>query len=122
MTSPLPNSPEVDIEKAEEGLSIHSSDSSLGHGSKLSSHNDKTEIHEDVEDQEHDREFSETKPGGGGVLGRVLSKISTKSSWKDPGPPPDGGLEAWMQVLMGHLVIMNTWGFINSFGVFQSCR
>jgi MFS family permease len=36
-----------------------------------------------------------------------------------PGPPPDGGLAAWIQVLMTHIVIFNTWGYINSFGVFQ---
>lgn len=34
--------------------------------------------------------------------------------------PPDGGLQAWMQVLMGHLVLFCTWGFINSFGFFQA--
>lgn len=40
-------------------------------------------------------------PNGGddnGVLSRaisrVLTKASTKSSW-NPGPPPDGGLQAW---------------------------
>ncbi|KAI0451245.1 MFS general substrate transporter [Xylaria acuta] len=37
-----------------------------------------------------------------------------------PPPPPDGGIVAWTQVAMGHLVIFNTWGFVNSFGVFQS--
>lgn len=35
-------------------------------------------------------------------------------------PPPDGGLQAWLQVLIAHLVIFNTWGYINSFGVFQT--
>jgi hypothetical protein len=25
------------------------------------------------------------------------TRVSTKSSWKDPGPPPDGGLTAWSQ-------------------------
>lgn len=25
------------------------------------------------------------------------TRISTKSSWIDPGPPPDGGLTAWSQ-------------------------
>ncbi|ROW07250.1 hypothetical protein VMCG_03796 [Cytospora schulzeri] len=54
-----------------------------------------------------------------GVLGRVLSRTTTKSSW-NPGPPPDGGLQAWTAVAAGHLVIMNTWGYINSFGVFQT--
>ncbi len=37
----------------------------------------------------------------------------------DPGPPPDGGIKAWTQVAMGHLVIFNTWGVCYSFGVFQ---
>ncbi|KAI0893157.1 MFS general substrate transporter [Annulohypoxylon nitens] len=54
-----------------------------------------------------------------GALNRVLSRISTKSSW-NPGPPPDGGRVAWIACLCGHLAIMNTWGFINSFGVFQT--
>jgi MFS family permease len=34
-------------------------------------------------------------------------------------PPPDGGFRAWLQVAMGHLVVFNTWGYINSFGIFQ---
>lgn len=75
--------------------------------------------------------------GAKGVISKVISRISTKSSWIDPGPPPNGGLTAWMQgvyqesnlrhnsgltqlVVYAHLVIMNTWGFINSFGVFQT--
>jgi len=33
---------------------------------------------------------------GRGLVG-VLTRMSTKSSWKDPGPPPDGGTKAWMQ-------------------------
>ncbi|TVY81309.1 Aspyridones efflux protein apdF [Lachnellula suecica] len=52
--------------------------------------------------------------------GDAVTRTSTKSSWKDPGPPPDGGIGAWTQAILGHLVIMNTWGFINSFGVFQT--
>ena len=37
----------------------------------------------------------------------------------DPGPPPDGGLRAWLQILAGHLVNALTWGFPASFGVYQ---
>lgn len=58
-----------------------------------------------------------------GTAKRVLSKVITAksaASIRDPGPPPDGGLNAWIQVLMGHIVIMNTWGYINSFGAFQA--
>lgn len=35
-------------------------------------------------------------------------------------PPPDGGRTAWLQVLTAHIVIFNTWGYINSFGLFQT--
>jgi hypothetical protein len=55
----------------------------------------------------------------GGVFGRVPSRVTSKSSF-NPGPPPDGGFKAWVAVAAGHLVIMNTWGYINSFGVFQA--
>ncbi|KAI2469146.1 MFS general substrate transporter [Annulohypoxylon bovei var. microspora] len=57
--------------------------------------------------------------GMAGAVNRVLSRISTKSNW-NPGPPPDGGRVAWLACLCGHFAIMNTWGFINSFGVFQT--
>ncbi|EFR04948.1 hypothetical protein MGYG_07949 [Nannizzia gypsea CBS 118893] len=33
---------------------------------------------------------------------------------------PDGGLVAWTQATMAHLVMFNTWGFANSFGIFQA--
>ncbi|KAJ6061149.1 Short-chain dehydrogenase/reductase SDR [Penicillium canescens] len=35
-------------------------------------------------------------------------------------PPPNGGPVAWLQVLAGHLVVFNTWGYANSFGIFQA--
>ena len=35
-------------------------------------------------------------------------------------PAPDGGTLAWTQVAMAHLVVINTWGVINSFGAFQT--
>ena len=38
-----------------------------------------------------------------GLLGKVLSKTMSGCSIKDPGPPPDGGLQAWLQVLAGHM-------------------
>lgn len=34
------------------------------------------------------------RSGLGGVLDRVVSRVSTKSSWNS-GPPPDGGVKAW---------------------------
>ncbi|KAK0611454.1 major facilitator superfamily transporter [Immersiella caudata] len=52
------------------------------------------------------------------VISRVLSRTSVKSA--TPSPPPDGGLAAWTAVACAHLVVTNTWGFIGTFGVFQS--
>lgn len=37
-----------------------------------------------------------------------------------PEAPPDGGLQAWSQAFMGHLVLINSWGYLTSFGLFQS--
>lgn len=34
--------------------------------------------------------------------------------------PPDGGLKAWLQVLGSFILFFNTWGIVNSFGVFQT--
>ena len=55
----------------------------------------------------------------GSVLTNALSRTISRSSFVDPGPPPDGGFNAWTQAIMGHLIVFNTWGYINSFGVFQ---
>ena len=55
-----------------------------------------------------------------GVLSRTLSRVRTRDSKADPSPPPDGGLKAWTMVMLTHLVIFNTWGFINSFGLFET--
>jgi len=37
--------------------------------------------------------------GDGCGAGGVMQRIRTNKSWKDPGPPPDGGLLAWTQGL-----------------------
>ncbi|KAI1395244.1 MFS general substrate transporter [Hypoxylon fuscum] len=35
-----------------------------------------------------------------------------------PPPPPDGGY-GWVQVFVGHLALFNTFGWFNSYGIFQ---
>lgn len=50
----------------------------------------------------------------------VLHRMRTPDPASNPGPPPDGGFPAWSQALLAHLAIFNTWGFINSFGIFQT--
>lgn len=59
-------------------------------------------------------------PTNTSALTRTLSAVRTRESGKDLGPPPDGGFKAWSQVALAHFVIFNTWGYINSFGVFQT--
>lgn len=63
---------------------------------------------------------SGTAAAGENTLMKTLSIVRTRDSGTDPGPPPDGGFHAWLQTILAHLVICNTWGYINSFGVFQS--
>ena len=36
----------------------------------------------------------------------AVTRTSTKSSWKDPGPPPDGGWIGWTQGVYSFLVFM----------------
>jgi MFS family permease len=55
----------------------------------------------------------------GSKLSRIIT-ARTNADIVDPGPPPDGGLKAWTQALMAHLVVFNTWGMISSFSVFQA--
>jgi len=56
---------------------------------------------------------------GGNILAQVASRMTTRSLPAPP-PPPDGGLKAWTQVAMGWLVIFTTWGYVNSFGTWQT--
>lgn len=53
------------------------------------------------------------------VLSRIASHLTTRST-RDPGPPPDGGFNAWLQCFLCWLVVFNTWGFVLSFGAFQT--
>ena len=47
-------------------------------------------------------------------------RADASASFADPGPPPDGGLRAWLQVLAGHFVNALTWGYVTSYGIFQT--
>ena len=62
--------------------------------------------------REHD---SSTKETAGLELHRTtstLSRIATRFSTRDivdPGPPPDGGFQAWSQVAAGFMACFSTW-------------
>ncbi|CAI4213331.1 unnamed protein product [Parascedosporium putredinis] len=78
---------------------------------------------DDVEETDDDHDSESTRAGeiqpvqsrSQSIINRVLSTRSI-----DPGPPPDGGWSAWITALCAHLIVMNSWGFINSFGIFQT--
>lgn len=75
------------------------------------------------EEIDHDFEYEPARvtgpQGNANILFRVASRLSTRSL-PEPPPPPDGGLKAWIQCAMTFLVIFNTWGYVNSFGTFQT--
>ena len=52
------------------------------------------------------------------ALTKLFSRKSAASF--DPGPAPDGGTTAWIQVFCTHLTIFTTFGFFTSFGVYQT--
>lgn len=49
-------------------------------------------------------------PGPGGPPG----------PWGQGPPPPNGGLSAWLQVASVFFIFFNTWGLLNTFGIFQT--
>ena len=48
------------------------------------------------------------------------AEIPSSPPSNKPSPPPNGGLVAWLQVLGSFMLFFNTWGLINTFGVFQT--
>ncbi|KAF2719374.1 MFS general substrate transporter [Polychaeton citri CBS 116435] len=50
----------------------------------------------------------------------TTSELKPTPSPYNPGPPPNGGLKAWMQVLGAFMLFFNTWGILNTFGVYQT--
>lgn len=93
-----------------------------GNSSSMSSiHVDEeSRIGEDIGPAEKVPSLSRTITGQApeSTLVKTISLVRTRET-EEPGPPPDGGFKAWSQAIIAHLVICNTWGYINSFGVFQ---
>ncbi|KAF9773485.1 hypothetical protein IL306_008693 [Fusarium sp. DS 682] len=56
---------------------------------------------------------------GQSLLEEAVSRASSDGS-QGTVPPPDGGWRAWCVVVSSHLVYINTWGWVNSFGIFQA--
>ncbi|RSM06047.1 hypothetical protein CEP52_005935 [Fusarium oligoseptatum] len=72
-----------------------------------------TPFDEVTTEQDQLREFEES------IVEQVVRRISPPSSFSSM-TPPDGGWRAWCVCFSGHLVYMNTWGWVNSFGIFQA--
>ncbi|KAL4925291.1 major facilitator superfamily domain-containing protein [Aspergillus undulatus] len=51
---------------------------------------------------------------------RERSTEKTRPATGGPSPPPNGGLVAWLHVAGGFMLFFNTWGMLNTFGVFQT--
>ncbi|GLA40766.1 hypothetical protein AnigIFM63309_008602 [Aspergillus niger] len=48
-----------------------------------------------------------------------LSRRKPSNDSEHVPPPPDGGVQAWTQVVCMHFVFFNTWGITTSFSVFE---
>ncbi|KAI9875953.1 MAG: hypothetical protein M1830_007685 [Pleopsidium flavum] len=46
--------------------------------------------------------------------------VEQKPALISPGPPPDGGLAAWLQVACSWLIFFNVLGILNTYGQFQT--
>ncbi|PYI32370.1 MFS general substrate transporter [Aspergillus indologenus CBS 114.80] len=51
---------------------------------------------------------------------QTTTATPTPNPASKPPPPPNGGLLAWLHVLGGFALFLNTWGLLNTFGVFQT--
>ncbi|KAH6884920.1 major facilitator superfamily domain-containing protein [Thelonectria olida] len=52
-------------------------------------------------------------------LEQSILQIEQQSPPPQPNEAPDGGLVAWVQVFLAHIVFFNTWGVANGYGIFQ---
>ena len=99
-------------------MAHHSEQMSLG---SSTAHGSQTSIHsKDVSTQSINPSTIDQNEIPTEKLEQASIHTSAVADPNDPGPPPDGGLRAWTQVLVGHLVVFNSWGYISSYGVFQA--
>jgi len=81
-----------------------------------------------TQDREADEDISEKQPPRVSLelkrtasrASNILERVFTTRSITNPPPPPDGGLQAWIQVACGWFVIFTSWGWVNSYGAFQT--
>jgi MFS family permease len=54
------------------------------------------------------------------VDGPALAQAAAAAKPQGPGPVPDGGLEAWLQIAGSWAILLASWGLVNTFGVYQT--
>ncbi|KAL2833572.1 major facilitator superfamily domain-containing protein [Aspergillus pseudoustus] len=64
--------------------------------------------------------FPSQNPNGEISTREPSTETPSKPPSRGPSPPPNGGLTAWLHVLGGFMLFFNTWGMLNTFGVFQT--
>ncbi|KAK0748912.1 putative monocarboxylate transporter [Schizothecium vesticola] len=76
---------------------------------------------DDSDDTYHSSTYTAFHDKEGGEDGLDVNSASAPPpAHGAPGPPPNGGLNAWLQVASGFCVFFNSWGVLNTFGVFQT--
>lgn len=61
-----------------------------------------------------------SSPDGKDIEAGGEKEPTVTASVDDIGPPPDGGLEAWLVILSAALVTLCLFGFVTGFGQMQS--
>ncbi|KAL2127318.1 hypothetical protein VTI74DRAFT_10931 [Chaetomium olivicolor] len=91
------------------------------------SESDRTEAALSIRLGDGDGDHDEKTAGEAAITAPLTTTTTTTTTAPDrssPPPPsdpiPDGGLKAWLQVLGSAAILVNTWGVINTFGVFQA--
>ncbi|KAI0469980.1 major facilitator superfamily domain-containing protein [Xylariaceae sp. FL0804] len=84
------------------------------------SHNSIPSQHTVDEKTNHDASAAPSPPPAPPQEQQLVANEAAKPPAADPNAPPDGGLTAWLQVLGGFMIFFNTWGLLNTFGVFQT--
>ncbi|KAK3673304.1 hypothetical protein LTR78_006849 [Recurvomyces mirabilis] len=116
----------------EENHELHRSPVEEASGATSQEHIDEIEqVYEPYEEDDHEKhgeakqnrlELHRTTSRASRIsaVSNRLDRTFTTRSLPEPGPPPDGGWRAWSQVACGWLVIFSSWGWVNSYGAWQT--
>lgn len=107
-----------ELTSAAHGHDTEGSSSPVGEKDSASHH---TQDEEAALGSNHDQDDVDTDNEADAGEGLAdMSVLYATRSWVEDAAPPDGGVTAWTQVAMGWIVIFATWGYVNSFGAFQT--